>query len=191
MPPIPTIATFPRDDVAFRAFVRSTLDAIDPDDLSATALQERVQRWHPRAIVRPQARLAGFGPSTTWYVYRDGRAGAVSEQGWWLEQDGAVVAFSRDGTFTAANPAAEALVGIDGGLVGRHWSDLVVPSARDSDGAWLWEILENGGTAQSVFDLPLSDGRRKVIEYRSSPDPSGTGFQSYWRELAVIEVADP
>jgi PAS domain S-box-containing protein len=187
MPTTPTVATFPRDDVAFAAFVRNALGDLGPDAHDAAALETRLRRWHSRAIVRPQADLAGFGRSSTWYVYRDGRAGIVSEQGWWLADGCAWVAFGRDGTFTASNPAADALVGMDGALVGRHWSDLLPPTARDDDGSWLWALLEDGSTPQSVFDLPLADGRRKVIEYRSSRRADGEGYESYWRELAVIQ----
>ena len=188
MPNRPTVATFPRDDVAFAAFVKSALRELGDDADDAAALEARLRRWHTRAIVRRQDDLAGFGESETWYVYRDGRAGIVLEQGWWLEEDCARVAFGRDGTFTASNPAADVLVGLDGGLVGHHWSELLVPTAQADDGSWLWAILEAGGEAHSVFDLPLDDGRRKVIEYRSSKASSGDGYESFWRELAVIDA---
>ena len=188
MSSVPTVATFPRDDVAFAAFVRSALAELGAAAADPGALQARLRQWHTRALVQPQADLAGFGPATTWYVYRDGRAGVVSEQGWWDAEGCAWVAFGREGTFTASNAAADELIGTEGGLAGHHWSELLPPSAQGNDGSWLWTILEAGRPAQSVFDLPLPDGRRKVIEYRSSRAPDGDGYESFWRELAVIDV---
>jgi len=186
----PTVATFPRDDAAFASFVRTTLAGLNGESRDPAVLQARLRRWHSRAIVQPQDDLAGFGDDTRWYVYRDGRAGVVSEEGWWLADDAARVEFGHDGTFSSANAAADELIGIEGGLVGHHWSDLLAPAARSEDGAWLWTILDAGDVAQSVFDLPLPDGRRKVIEYRSSRAPDGDRYQSVWRELAVIDVGD-
>lgn len=187
MPVAPSIATFPRDDRVFAAFVQSSLAAMS-EERCPGALEAQLRRWHTRAIVRVQADLAGFGWGETWYVYRDGRAGIVEEPDWWLDPECAHVGFGRDGVFVATNAAADALVGRETGLVGRHWSELLAPVAQGEDAAFLWELLDQGQVAHSVFDLPLRDGGHRVIEYRSVRCPEG-GYESWWRELAVLPAA--
>jgi PAS domain-containing protein len=110
------------------------------------------------------------------------------EHDWWQADGAATVEFSADGVFTYADEAACALVDLPPGtLVGRHWRDLVPPTARPDDGAWVWEVLDAGRVVQSVFDLPLATGGYRVIEYRT--ERVGTGrFRSHWRPFAMVEA---
>ena len=185
----PTIATFPRGDAAFAAFVRSTIERLDPSDRTdPAAVQRALRRWHTRAIVRPQDPLAAYG-STAWYVYRDGQAGVRLEDAWWQRDDVAMARLGEDELFIDGDDEACRLVGREpGGLAGVAWRDLIPSEARDVDSTWLFGGLQNGPPVQSVFDVPLPDGRRRVIEYRTSWDASERTYVCRWRELAVIEV---
>ena len=115
-------------------------------------------------------------------------AGPVkADDAWWQAEGAATIEFGADGVFTFADDTACELVELaPGALVGRHWSDLVPPSARDDDGAWIWEQLERAGSVQSVFDLPVATGVR-VIEYRTER-VAEDHFRSHWRQLATVDA---
>ena len=187
--PDTTLATFPADDHVFAAFVRQAHLALDgPGRRDPAALEASLRRWHTHAVVRERHSLASFG-EPTWYVYRDGHPGVRVDEVWWQAADAPTVEFGADGVFTFADDAVCALVGLQpGGLVGRHWTDLVPASARGDDGAWIWEQLDRAGWVQSVFDLPLVTGVR-VIEYRTERIGEGQ-FRSHWRELATVAAED-
>jgi PAS domain-containing protein len=183
-----TIATFPRDDAAFAAFVRATLAALPAADRANPLLvQQAIRRWHTRALVRPRDEMAGFGPAT-WYVYRDGQAGVRSEDGWWQRDDVATAVLGEDEVFVDGDDEACRLVGRPpGGLRGVPWRDLVPSEARDDDARWLFDGLKDVPFVHSVFDAPLPDGGRRVIEYRTSWEPERRVYLCRWRELAVID----
>ena len=186
---IPTIATFPRGDEAFAAFVRDAIARLErADRLDPAALQNDLRRWHSRAIVRERDPLASFGAST-WYVYRDGQAGVRIEDDWWQRDDVAVARLGEDQVFVDGNDEACRLVGRPpGGLAGVSWRDLVPPAARDDDAEWLFGDLKER-PVQSVFDVPLPDGSRRVIEYRTAWAPEQAVYLCRWRELTVIDSA--
>jgi PAS domain-containing protein len=180
------LTTFPADDRVFAAFVRQAYLALDPAHREPASLEASLRRWHASAVVRQQDGLASFG-EPRWYVYRDGHPGVKVEDAWWQAEGAATIEFGADGVFTFADDAACELVELaPGALVGRHWSDLVPPSARDDDGAWIWEQLDRTGCVQSVFDLPVATGVR-VIEYRTERVADGH-FRSHWRQLATVDA---
>ena len=181
------IVTFPRDDTAFAAFVRSTIAALDAQAREDPAqVQAALRRWHTRAQVRPQDALASLG-DTSWYVYRDGHAGVRLEQDWWQADDVATARLGEDEVFVDGDDAACRLVDLGpGGLRGVPWRVLVPPEARDTDGEWLFGPLKDGRPVQSVFDFPRADGSRRVIEYRTIWLPDERIYLCRWRELAVI-----
>jgi PAS domain-containing protein len=183
------LITFPADDHAFAAFVRHAHLALDDHGRrDPSKLEASLRRWHTHAIVREQDGLASFG-EPKWYVYRDGHPGVKVDDAWWQAEGAATIEFGADGVFTYADDAACELVDLaPGALVGRHWSDLVPPSARDDDGAWVWEQLDRAGFVQSVFDLPVATGVR-VIEYRTER-VAADHFRSHWRRLAMVDRED-
>jgi PAS domain-containing protein len=188
MPPIPTIATFPRADAAFARFVRTTIERLPAAERSdPAAVQRALRRWHTRALIRPQDPLASFG-AATWYVYRDGQAGVRLEGDWWQEPDVAVARLGEDEVFVDGDDEACRLVGRPpGGLAGVPWRELVPSEVRDDDATWLFEGLQTGPAVQSVFDFPLPDGGRRVIEYRTAWVPEERIYLCRWRELAIID----
>ncbi|HET9347162.1 MAG TPA: hypothetical protein VFO05_15835 [Candidatus Limnocylindrales bacterium] len=186
---IPTVATFPRGDEAFAAFVRDAIARLErADRLEPAALQNLLRRWHSRALVRERDELASFGAST-WYVYRDGQAGVRIEDDWWQRDDVARARLGEDQIFIDGDDEACRLVGRPpGGLAGASWRELVPPVASDDDAAWLFGDLKER-PVQSVFDFPLPDGGRRVIEYRTEWVPAEGAYVCRWRELTVIDSA--
>ena len=181
------IITFPKDDTAFAAFVRSTIAGLDAHARADPGqVQAALRRWHTRAQVRPQDALASLG-DTTWYIYRDGHAGVRLEQDWWQADDVATARLGENEVFVDGDDAACALVDLPpGGLRGVPWRILVPPEARETDGEWLFGPLKDGRPVQSVFDFPRSDGTRRVIEYRTIWLPDEHIYLCRWRELAVV-----
>jgi PAS domain-containing protein len=185
---IPALVTFPRDDQAFASFVQATMDRLDPAARAdPAALQRAIRRWHTRAIVRAQNPLASFG-TPAWYVYRDGQAGVRTDDAWWQAPGVATAWLGEDAErFVWADAAAAALVErTPDDFVGLAWRDLVPSAVRDDDAAWLFADLK-ARPVQSVFDYPLADGGRRVIEYRTAWSPEDGCFVCRWRELAVID----
>ena len=184
---MPTIATFPRGDEAFAAFVGDAIARLErADRLDPAALQSLLRRWHSRALVRERDALASFG-AATWYVYRDGQAGVRVEDDWWQRDNVAIARLGEDQSFIDGNDEACRLVGRPpGGLAGVPWRDLVPPLARDDDAEWLFGDLKER-PVQSVFDFPLPDGGRRVIEYRTAWIPEEGIYLCRWRELTVID----
>ncbi len=185
----PILVTFPRDDAPFARFVRVTIDRLSADERTdPAALQRALRRWHTRALVRRQDPLAGFG-GETWYVYRDGQAGFRTEQDWWQDDGVAIARLGEDEIFVGGDDEACRLVGRPpGGLAGVPWRELVPVEAREDDAEWLFGDLKESGPAHSVFDAPLPDGRRRVIEYRTVWVEDERVYLCRWRELATIEV---
>jgi PAS domain-containing protein len=183
-----TVATFPRDDAAFGAYVERCRAELNEDERAdPAALQRAIRRWHTRAVVRAQDALAGFG-SALWYVYRDGMAGVRTDDTWWQEQGVAHVIFAPGGHVHSADREACSLVGRPaGGLDGVHWTSLVPPEGSTDDALWISKQLDERGVVQSVFDCPLPDGSRHVIEYRTTPAAQPGFFESRWRHVATIE----
>jgi PAS domain-containing protein len=186
---IPTIATFPRGDHAFAAFVRDAIARLErADRLEPAELQLLLRRWHSRALVREQHALASFGVAT-WYVYRDGQAGVRIDDGWWQRKDVATARLGEDQVFVGGDDEACRLVDLPpGGLAGVSWRELVPPPAWDDDATWLFGDLKER-PVQSVFDCPLPDGGRRVIEYRTAWVPEEGIYLCRWRELTVIDSA--
>ena len=184
----PTIATFPRTDAAFARYVRAAIERLPPADRTDPAkVQRAIRRWHTRAIVRPQDPLAAYG-AATWYVYRDGQAGVRLEEDWWQSPDVALARLGEDEVFVDGNDAACRLVDRPpGGLAGVPWRELVPSEVRDDDAEWLFGGLQESGPVQSVFDFPLPDGGRRVIEYRTVWVPEERIYLCRWRELATID----
>jgi PAS domain-containing protein len=186
---IPTIATFPRADDAFAAFVRDAIARLErADRLEPAELQMLLRRWHARALVREQHALASFGVPT-WYVYRDGQAGGRVDDVWWRREDAATARLGEDQVFVGGDDEACRLVELPpGGLGGVSWRELVPPLASDDDASWLFDDLKER-PAHSVFDFPLPDGGRRVIEYRTAWIPEERIYLCRWRELTVIDSA--
>jgi hypothetical protein len=184
----PTIATFPRQDAAFAAFVRTTLARLDPADRTdPAAVQRALRRWHTRAVVRRRDPLASYG-SETWYIYRDGQAGVRQEDDWWQRDDVAVARLGEDEVFIDGDDHACRLVDRrPGGLAGVAWRELVPSEVADDEAGWLFEGLQDGVPVQSVFDFPLPDGGRRVIEHRTAWIAEDRIYLCRWRELAIIE----
>jgi PAS domain-containing protein len=183
------VATFPREDAAFAAYVtRCRADLAPGDRADPAALERLIRHWHTRAVVRPRDGLAGFG-SAVWYVYRDGSAGIRTDDEWWGADGVARVVFGADGRVLDADPAACAIAGLPpDGLAGVHWTSLVPPEAATGSADWLGQQLRAKGYVQSVFDCPLPEGGRRVIEYRSMPAAEPGRFECRWRVIATIEA---
>lgn len=185
----PLLATFPRTDAAFNRFVRATFERLSPDERDdPAAVQAALRRWHTRAIVRPREAIAGYdGP--TWYVYRDGQAGIRSEEGWWHADGVAIARLGENEVFIDGDDEACRLVGRGpDGLRGLPWRELVPVEARDDDAEWLFGGLKDGRPVESVFDCPLPDGRRRVIEYHTNWVEDERVYLCRWRGLALIDA---
>ncbi len=179
----PVLLTIPREDAAFAAYARRCLDD-DDVRFDPLRLQAALRRFHTRAAVYRKAEIRPFGDEEIWYVYRDGRAVTRDDPEWWLRPDGAHATLDESGRFTEANEAACALVGLGPGeLVGRRYDDLIPGPSRP---AWIWEVLAATGSVRSVFDFPLPDGGRRIIEYRIEAVGSGS-YESRWRELMTLD----
>ena len=66
--PRPTLVLNPPDDEAFRSYA---MGLVEGGVIAPMALEDRLRRRYPAAIVRPRE-LAGER-AQIWYVYRDGR----------------------------------------------------------------------------------------------------------------------
>jgi len=164
-----TFAVFPADDRLFASFVQRAYEQVQATGTpTPEALQQVLRTYHTRAVVRPQASLAGFGDGEVWYAYRDGRPGGRAMDEWWLEPSVGHVRFTDDGRYLEADDEACRLVGLaPGGLVGLSLFDVVVPGGREAIEAVAFDEFERTGTMHSVFDCRLPDGTTRVIEYRS------------------------
>ena len=186
---IPTVASFPRGDETFAAFVRDAMARLErADRLDPASLQAMLRRWHSRALVREQDALASFGVAT-WYVYRDGQAGVRIADDWWQHDGVAIARLGEDQLFVEGNDEACRLVDRPpGGLAGVSWRELVPPAARDDDATGLFGDLKER-PVHSTFDFPLPDGSRRVIEYHAAWVPEEGIYLCRWRELTVIDSA--
>src|SRR3712207_1589654 len=100
----PSLLLFPPDDRVFATYVRRV--AQDPLP-TPNELRDRLRSVYPSAVVRPKERLAAFGASPTWYVFRDGaihRASGGAD--WWAAPDVARIDFPDGGVYAAANAEA-------------------------------------------------------------------------------------
>lgn len=185
------LAIFPREDVAFARLVERTLAQLPAADRRGPeSLQAALRRWHAPVVVRARHSLASVDGDLL-YVYRDGRPGAPVEAGWWHRPGVAAVRFRADGRFVWASEAACELLEVPpGSLAGRRWSDLAPPEAG-GDAAWAWDQLGPLDFLQSVFDVALPGGRRRIIEFRSEPTEEPGVFASWWREVALLEGSPP
>jgi PAS domain S-box-containing protein len=188
-----TFAIFPADDRLFASFVQRAYEQLVGDGApTPEALQRALRTYHTRAVVRPQASLAGFGDGEVWYAYRDGRPGGRAADEWWLDPSVGHVRFSDDGRYLEANDEACRLVGLPpGGLVGLSLFDVVVPGGREAMEAVANAEFQRTGAIHSVFDCRLPDGSMRVIEYRSRRTDEPGVNESAWREIALIEAPAP
>ena len=131
--------------------------------------------------------MADYG-GDTWYVYRDGQAGIRHESDWWQRDDVAIARLGEDEVFIDGDDEACRLVGREpGGLCQVPWRDLVPAEAQADDAEWLFGGLKDGVPVQSVFDCPLPDGRRQVIEYHTRWVEEERIYLCRWRGIAVID----
>lgn len=183
------LATFPRGDAAFRAFVRSCLAESPANERADPAcLQARLRRWHTRAVVRVQSDLARVGPEPTWYVYRDGHTNLGMQEGWWTSPGIASVSFDASGTCIHADAAAHALLGRTPGVLdGLHWRAFLPEEFETVNDDWIWDLITTEGSVNSVFEVPLYDGGRRVVEYHCEWRDDPPRFVGFWRELAMLD----
>jgi PAS domain S-box-containing protein len=188
-----SFAVFPAHDRLFSAFVQQAYAQVRATSTpTPEALEAVLRTYHTRAVVRPQASLAGFGDGEVWYAYRDGRPGGRAGDEWWLDPGVGHVTFSDDGRYLTADDEACRLVGLaPGALVGLTLFDVVVPGGREAMESVAMAEFEQTGTMHSVFDCRLPDGSTRVIEYRSERSATPGVNRSAWREFALIEALAP
>jgi PAS domain-containing protein len=149
----------PSSDVAFRQVVDRLLgESESPADLLA-----RLRTLYPKADL---AERGLEDEPRIFYVYRDGRFELPTAERWWLDEEVARVSISVEtGQLVRVNDEWSHLMGdTPQRLVGRHYSDFVLPEARAAVSV-LFDTLVTEGTAHSEALLQRPDGSLVAIEF--------------------------
>ncbi len=174
-PDRPQARTLPSSDRVFGRVVERILDEAG----SAGDLETRLRMLYPRAAVS-EGQLSG-APRLL-YVYRDGRYEANDRERWW-DQPGVPRATmdARSGRFVDANDGWASLMhGDRAGLVGRHYTDFVLPEALDAARTLFATVVELG-EAHSQALLRRPDGSSIAMEFHAVLD--GDVVSVAYREL--------
>jgi PAS domain-containing protein len=150
-------------------------------DAAATpaALQARLRRIFPRAIVHPSA-VSGELP--TWYVYRDGRWRPPETTPWWDAPGLPRVEVTRDGWVANANAMALGLLEIEESeRETRHFTDFLAPGTLE-DSLALFETVDQGHELTATVLLRPTSGHVVAVDIRSWRDGE--------RLIGVLRLAD-
>jgi PAS domain-containing protein len=148
----PAIITIPTSDHAFAKAARRVIAAEDP--ATPAALENRLRRTFPRAVVRDRA-ISGETP--VWYVYRDGGWRPEVATSWWEAPGLPRVVISTDGWLREANATALGLLELDNeDLSTHHFTDFVAPGTLDDSMELFRAVAEGNPLTAAVLVRPMS-----------------------------------
>jgi hypothetical protein len=149
----------PSSDVAFGHVV----EKLAADAGSPVMLLERLRALYPKATL---AERGLEDEPRVFYVYRDGRFEVSGSDEWWLADDVARVTIScATGRLLTVNDRWSQLMDAPGDLlVGRHYSEFVLPDAMPSV-VVMFAALVAHGEALSEALLRRPDGSSVGIEF--------------------------
>lgn len=158
----PGVSTIPSRDPAFRRVVQSVLSA----GTSAKQLADRLRPLYPQVAVFVRA-LSGEGRHL--YVYRDGAYHREPGGPWWNEPGVAGTRVSTvTGRLTYVSPRSAVLMaGERDSLVGRHYTDFVLPEARPAAATLFGALLEER-EVDSVVRVAREDGSLVTVDFHAS-----------------------
>jgi len=165
-----SVATIPKTDVAFRAYVLAALDRMPEPTADGLAL--RVRRLYPHASVATAR--------DDWIVRRDPVGESTTETPWWQAAELPNVRYDSMALIHEANEQARQFFGRD--LVGHHWQEFVTPGSTEQVSIML-EILAEVGAAESRFRMPRGDGT--LIEFDSYTTVEDDEFVTVFRPVAI------
>jgi len=175
------VLTIPSTDAAFRRHVDRILIADSPSQ--PEALEERLRRFFPRAVVR---RRDISGEPAAWYVYRDGGWRPALIGPWWEEPDLPRVVVSDEGWIQEANATALGLLGIGQEDLGtRHFTDFVAPGTLE-DSLEMFRIVGEGHDLTATVLLRSTAGDILAIDIHARLD--GDALVGLFRLADDVEV---
>ncbi|MEO5704538.1 MAG: PAS domain-containing protein [Candidatus Limnocylindrales bacterium] len=154
------ISTIPSSDPAFGRAVEKV--AAQTPDASAADLEAGLRPLFPRVAIFARHVSGEHGHL---YVYRDGHYDGRPREQWWDEPRTACVcvdAASGDLTQVSAE-WAQLMAGDPGALVGRNFTDFVLPEARAA-ASGLFEAVQEGGVVDTEVLLVREDGSPIALE---------------------------
>jgi hypothetical protein len=161
-----SVATIPKTDVAFRAYVLAALNRMPEPTPDGLAL--RIRRLYPHASVGTAR--------DDWLVRRDPVGEPEGGAPWWEEPNLPTVRYDSLALILEANAPATEFFGRE--LVGHHWQEFVTPGSTEQVSIML-EILADAGAAESRFRMPRGDGA--LIEFDSYTTVHGDEFVTVFR----------
>ncbi len=159
--------TFPSTDLVFRRAVDTAMQRSS----TTTELVEQLEPLYPQ--VRVVERELSGEPDLV-YVYRDGWFVPPDDAPWWEAPDASAVTISTStGRITAANDHVGSIFGArPDEIVGRPFTDFVLPEAAETARASLAMILELG-EARSTARILRRDGTDRLVDFRAVLVPDG------------------
>lgn len=157
------IQTFPSRDRAFSRAVERLVR--QKPRAHASELVEDLRRLYPRVAIF-QRQLSDEQP--LYYAYRDGRFEPEQDEPWWISPGTAVVTVSAvTGLVVDVSDAwVEFMRGEHPSLIGRHFTDFLLPEARDA-GVGLFEAVLEVGEVRSEAIVQRVDGTTVAIKFRA------------------------
>lgn len=158
------VTTIPSTDRAFERAVQKVLEGTDnptPDQIEAG-----LRPLFPRVAVFERV-LSGEREHV--YAYRDGRYQQRDARRWWDESNVACVCVDTStGQLTHVSKAwAELMHTEPEGVVGRHFTDFVLPEARQA-AQGMFEAVMDGGEIDTEALLVRPDGSTVTIQIHAS-----------------------
>lgn len=157
------IQTFPSRDRAFSRAVERL--ARQMPDAEAPELVDDLRHLYPRVTIFAR-QLSGEPP--IYYAYRDGRFEPAHDEPWWTAERTPIVKVSAvSGRLTRVSEAWAAFMhGDSQSLLGRHFSEFLLPEARDT-GVGLFEAVIETGEVRSEALVQRADGTHVAIEFHA------------------------
>lgn len=157
----PSVSTIPSHDPAFRRVVESVLSP----GASVEEVTARLRPLYPQVAVF--ARVLS-GERRHLYVYRDGAYHREPAERWWDEPGVACVCVSAEtGRLTYVSAEwAELMAGDAHRLLGRHYTDFVLPDARPTAAA-MFDALLAARDVDSEARVVRADGSVVTVDFHA------------------------
>lgn len=158
------IQTYPSRDRAFSRAVERLVRR--KPDARASELVDELRLLYPRVAIF-ERQLSNELP--VYYAYRDGRFEPEGSEPWWTHEGVPTVRVSTSsGAITDVSDAwAVFMRGDRSALLGRHFTDFLLPDARDA-GVGLFEAVVEAGEVRSEALVVRADGTTVSIEFRAT-----------------------
>jgi PAS domain S-box-containing protein len=159
-----TINTFPSSDTAFRRAVDRVVRESAP--ASPDELADRLRPLYPRVAVLQRDLEAD---RDAYYVFRDGGFSRRSAERWWENAGVACVCVSVEtGRLTRVTDAWASLMGGQSQeLVGRHFTDFVLPEARAA-ALGMFEAVAGDREVTTTALVMRVDGASEMVELHAA-----------------------